>query len=107
MTEKISKDVFERLVDLAALALDAEEAQYLHQQLNNQLSAIDQLLAVPLANDTPIASHGVPYTDANSQPIRADSIDAYPQPDAILHQAPEIEERAIVVQDIPHEGLDG
>ena len=107
MSEKISKDVFDRLVDLAALALDDEEAAYLHQQLNNQLSAIDQLLAVPLDEDTPIAAHGVPYTEANSQPIRDDMAEPFAEPDAILAQAPDVEDRGIVVQDIPHEGMDG
>ena len=107
MTEKISKDTFDRLVELAALALPRDQAEYLHEQLNNQLSAIDQLLAVPLDEDTPIAAHGVPYTADNSQPIREDQIEAYKEPDAILDQAPDVRERSIVVQDIPHEDLDG
>jgi aspartyl/glutamyl-tRNA(Asn/Gln) amidotransferase C subunit len=106
MSDKITKDVFDRLAELAALALQPEEANYLHQQLNNQLSAIDQLLAVPLDNETPVAAHGVPYTADNSQPIRGDKADPYKEPDAILSQAPEVSERSIVVQDIPHEGLD-
>lgn len=98
--------MFAHLVNLAALQLDAEEAEYLRQQLNNQLNAIHELEAIPVEEDVPITSHGVPYTDATSPAPREDVWRPYPNPEEILAQAPQAAEGYIVVPDIPHTNLE-
>lgn len=105
MTDTISPELFNHLVHLAALELNAEEAEYLREQLNNQLKAIHELEAIPLEADAAITSHGVPYTAESRPPIRQD--DWQPCPDAaeILAQAPETQDGYIIVPEIPHTDL--
>ncbi len=55
MTDEITPELFEHLVDLAAFAFDPDEAEYLRKQLNNQLKAVHQLTSVPLPEDVPLA----------------------------------------------------
>jgi aspartyl-tRNA(Asn)/glutamyl-tRNA(Gln) amidotransferase subunit C len=105
MSDEIDRELFDHLVALAALELSPDESEYLRQQLNNQLKAIHELEAIPLDRDTSITSHGVPYTAQNSAPARADEWQPYPNPDEILEQAPETDDRYIVVPDIPHTEL--
>lgn len=105
MTNEIDRDLFEHLVELAALALDEQEATYLRRELNNQLKAIDELEAIPLDSEVPPASHGVPYPPDIRPPVREDEWVPHPDPDAILEQAPETEGRYVVVPDIPHKEL--
>jgi aspartyl-tRNA(Asn)/glutamyl-tRNA(Gln) amidotransferase subunit C len=106
MTEEITRDLFDKLVDLAALELEEEEAEYIRQQLNSQLAAIHELAAVPLDYNTPPAAHGVPYSAELSAPPRKDEHDPHKAPDAILAGAPEEEERYFITPEIPHEDLD-
>ena len=106
MTDSITPELFDHLVRLAALELDATEAEYLRGQLNNQLKAIHELALIPVDPGTPIAAHGVPYTPANSQSMRSDDWKACPDPESILGQAPEIDERYFIVPEIPHTDLD-
>jgi len=106
MTDQITKALFDHLVELAALDLSPEEAEYLRHELNNQLKAIHELEAIPLSPETETTSHGVPYTAAIRPAERTDEWIPYPAPDEHLVQAPEVEERYIVVPDIPHEELD-
>lgn len=106
MTELISQETFAHLVDLAALQLTAEEAEYLRRQLNNQLNAIHELEAIPLEEDVPVTSHGVPYTVQISPVPRDDTWYPYPNPEEILEQAPQVEDGYIVVPDIPHTNLE-
>lgn len=106
MNEEISKETFAHLVDLAALQLDAAEAEYLRKQLNNQLDAIHELEAIPLEEDLPITSHGVLYTAATSPEPREDIWRPYPNPEDILEQAPQAEDGYIIVPEIPHTDLD-
>jgi len=106
VTDVITPEIFNRLVELAALELSPDEAEYLRQELNNQLKAIHELEAIPLEADTPITSHGVPYTAEISAPIRQDEWLPHPHPEDILAQAPETEDGYIVVPDIPHEELE-
>ncbi len=106
MTEEITLDIFQHLVDLAALELDPVEAEYLRVQLNNQLRAIAELAAIPLPGDIPPAAHGVPYTVVNSQPPRADVWQPCLNPADIIDQAPQVDEGYIVVPDIPHKALE-
>ncbi len=106
MDELINKETFSHLVDLAALQMDPDEAEYLRQQLNNQLNAIRELEATPLEEDVPITSHGVPYTPENSPAPREDRWYPYPNPEDIIGQAPEAEDGYIIVPDIPHTDLE-
>lgn len=105
MTTEISQELFEHLVHLAALQLEPEEAAYLLHQLNQQLKAIEELQAIPVDPETPIASHGVPYPPEISQPGRADVWQAHPNPGEIIEQAPETDEGYIIVPEIPHMDL--
>jgi aspartyl-tRNA(Asn)/glutamyl-tRNA(Gln) amidotransferase subunit C len=106
MTDEITPELFEHLVELAALELRPEEGEYLRRQLNNQLKAIHELEAIPLDPLTPVASHGVPYTPESSPRIRPDEWLAYPDPGKILAQAPDTDEGYIIVPEIPHQDLD-
>jgi Asp-tRNAAsn/Glu-tRNAGln amidotransferase C subunit len=106
MTEQISPETFAHLVELAALDLDATQAEYLRGELNNQLKAISELAAIPLDEDVPLSSHGVPYTPEISPELRQDDWKPYPNPAEIIAQAPEVDEGYIIVPDIPHTTLE-
>jgi aspartyl-tRNA(Asn)/glutamyl-tRNA(Gln) amidotransferase subunit C len=105
MSDEISPELFNHLVDLAALELEPEEAEYLRGQLNNQLKAIHELETIPLDARTPVASHGVPYGAEVSAPIREDEPAPWPEPGRLIAEAPETEDGYIVVPDIPHQDL--
>jgi aspartyl-tRNA(Asn)/glutamyl-tRNA(Gln) amidotransferase subunit C len=105
MSDEINRELFDHLVTLAALELPADESEYLRRQLNNQLKAIHELVAIPLDPGTGITSHGVPYTAQISAPEREDEWQPFSNPDEILEQAPETDDRYIVVPDIPHTDL--
>lgn len=105
MTEDITPEIFNHLVELAALAMDEEEAAYLRRELNGQLKAIRELEAIQIADDIDITSHGVPYSTEISAPLREDVIDPCKESEDILAQAPATEDRFFVVPDIPHEDL--
>jgi aspartyl-tRNA(Asn)/glutamyl-tRNA(Gln) amidotransferase subunit C len=105
MTDEISPELFDHLVELAALELSADEGEYLRKQLNNQLKAIHELEAIPLDPSTPIAMYGVSYTVETSPAIREDIQVYYPNPASLLNVAPETEDNYIVVPDIPHQAL--
>jgi aspartyl/glutamyl-tRNA(Asn/Gln) amidotransferase C subunit len=106
MTETITLELFQHLVRLAALELSADEGEYIRQQLNNQLRAINELAAVPLDDSTSAASHGVPFPPEIIPPARADEWLYNPSPQDILAQAPHIEDGYIIVPDIPHTDLE-
>lgn len=105
MREPITPEIFAHMVELAALELDPEEAEYLRRQLNNQLKAIDELASIPLEDSIPVTSHGVPYTSNIQQPPRPDEWLPDPHPADLLDQAPAVDEGYIVVPDIPHTEL--
>jgi len=105
MSDPITPELFQHLVQLAALQLDSQEAEYIRRQLNNQLKAINELAQIPLADDTPITSHGVPYTAETTPAIRADDWQPYPDPEKILGQAPKMDDGYIIVPDIKHTEL--
>jgi aspartyl-tRNA(Asn)/glutamyl-tRNA(Gln) amidotransferase subunit C len=105
MTEEISPQLFEHLVELAALELDPEEAEYLRAQLNNQLKAIQELSAIPVDASTAVVSHGVSYVPGMSAPLRPDDVHSEEDPARLLDTAPEKEDGFIVVPEIPHEDL--
>ncbi len=106
MADAISPEIFQHLVGLAALELDAGEAEYLRRELNSQLKSIRELEAIDLDPATPIASHGVPYPPEISQLPREDRAHSSGLADDILAQVPETEGRFIVVPDIPHMDLE-
>ncbi len=102
----ITPDLFNHLVGLAALELSQEEAEYLRQELNNQMKAINELEAIPLSEETPITTHGVPYTPEITPGARPDEWVACPNPEEILAQAPEIRDGFVIVPDIEHTDLE-
>ncbi len=106
MSDPISPEIFYRLVELAALELDSQEAEYIRRQLNNQIKAINELEAIPLDPATNLTSHGVPYPPQISPALRPDDWVPSDAADAILEQAPQTEDRYIVVPDIPHTTLE-
>lgn len=106
MPEEITKEVFEKLVSLASLELEEEEAEYLRGQLNNQLRSIHELETIPISDDVPPARHGVPFPPEISPGLRQDVTQRFLAADEILSQAPQIEENYIVVPDIPHTRLE-
>jgi aspartyl-tRNA(Asn)/glutamyl-tRNA(Gln) amidotransferase subunit C len=106
MTDEISREIFDHMVRLAALELDEDEAEYLRRELNNQLKSIHELEAIPVKESTPITSHGIPYTPEITPPTRADEWNPFPDPEMILDQAPETEDRYIIVPEIRHTELE-
>jgi aspartyl-tRNA(Asn)/glutamyl-tRNA(Gln) amidotransferase subunit C len=105
MSDQITPEIFEHLVDLAALELDEKQAEYLRRQLNNQLKAIHELEAIPIDDAIPASLHGVPFEAAESSTPREDEWKPSPDVKDILSQAPELENGYIVVPDIPHTTL--
>lgn len=106
MSEKITREIFDHLVALAALELDEQQSEYLRGELNGQLKAIGELEAIELDQEIPIASHGVGYQPETSAELRLDVVEDCVEADLILAQAPKTEGRYIVVPDIPHEELE-
>jgi len=105
MADAITAEIFDHLVELAALELEPKEAEYLRAQLNSQLKAIRELEAIEVDPTVGITSHGVPYTAQISAVPRADIAAPSDRADAILKQAPETDGRYLVVPDIPHTDL--
>ena len=106
MTDTIDVDLFNHLVELAALELNPEQGEYLRRELNNQLTAIRELEQIPMDQATPPALHGISFTREDSQGLRSDEWKPYPNPQEILSQAPDLEGGYIIVPDIPHKQLD-
>lgn len=106
MSEEITRETFDHLVELAALELAEEESEYLRKELNNQLSAIHILEGIELPENVEPAARGVPYPPERAAPIREDAVVDCEERDAILSQAPELDDGYIVVPEIPQEELD-
>jgi len=106
LKQEISRDTFDHLVELAALELDENEAEYLLKELNSQISAIQELTAINIPDDVQPASHGVSYTEENSPSLRKDHWQACENADEIIGQAPQVNDRYIIVPDIPHTTLE-
>jgi len=102
----ITPDVFAHLVKLAALEMDEAQAEYLRKELNKQLSVIHELEAISLDEETPITSHGVPYTPDIKPALRGDKVFSCPNPGDIVAQAPETQDGYIVIADIPQKTLE-
>lgn len=106
MNDEITPEVFKHLVELAALDMTPEQAEYLRRELNNQLKAIHELEAIPFDKSIPPSSHGVAYTPDTSPKIRADVWIPYENPASIIGQAPQSADNYIVVPEIPHTTLE-
>ena len=104
--QEISRPLFDYLLQLAALDLSEEQAQYLLRELNHQLRAIQELAAIPLDEQLPVTTHGVPFRSEDRPGLRADKAQPFPDPQEILHQAPKVEDDYFVVPDIPHTTLE-
>jgi aspartyl/glutamyl-tRNA(Asn/Gln) amidotransferase C subunit len=104
--EEITREVFNHLVELAALALNENEADYLRGELNKQLSAVHELEAIELDEGTPPASHGVPYPLERKPNLRDDVWHPCLESAQITGQAPQFEDGYIIVPDIPHTTLE-
>jgi aspartyl-tRNA(Asn)/glutamyl-tRNA(Gln) amidotransferase subunit C len=97
LPEKITREMFDKLVSLAALELDEEESEYLRTELNHQLAAVKELSEIQLDEDVQPSLHGI---DCQGNPPRPDVWQPFPDPDAILALAPEREGRYFVVPEI-------
>lgn len=107
MSDAITPELFAYLVGLAALELEADEAEYLRAQLNQQLKAIDELnrAAGDLSDAADADGHGLPYPTARRLPLRADVPAGSPLAAALLAGGPETEDGFFVVPDIPNQEL--
>ena len=103
---EISVELFNHLVELAALEVTAQEAEHLRTQLNNQLKAIEELAAIPIPEGTPLAAHGVPYPIDRRAALRHDEPMVALEAKQILKGAPETDGGYFVVPEIPHEHLE-
>jgi aspartyl-tRNA(Asn)/glutamyl-tRNA(Gln) amidotransferase subunit C len=106
MPEAITPEIFKKLVGLASLDVGDEEGEYLRQQLNNQLSSVAELEAIPLDENLEVSAHGVTYTPEITPAMREDQHKPYEDPAKILANAPESEDGYFVVPNIPIEGLE-
>jgi aspartyl-tRNA(Asn)/glutamyl-tRNA(Gln) amidotransferase subunit C len=103
--EKISPELFAHLVDLAAIALDPTQSEYLRSQLNKQLNVIEELKAIPIDESIPLASHGVVIDSRNMPALRSDECKPSAHAEQIVDGAPESEDGYFVVPEIPHEDV--
>lgn len=104
--ERITPEMFEKLVDLAAIGLDPTQSEYLRSELNKQLTAIHELMAIHLDESLPLALHGTPYTQEDVQALREDIWAACENPQEIIAQAPVTEDGYLRVPEIPHQELE-
>jgi len=104
--KEITREVFNHLVQLAAFELSEDQAQYLLKELNRQLEAIHELENIPLTDETPVTSHGVPYSSLTKPALREDQWQPFPTPEDIVARAPQIQDGYFVVPDIPHTTLE-
>ena len=106
MPDQITPEVFNHLVELAALELEPAQSEYLRGELNHQLKAIHELEAIPLDASVTPALHGTPFPLEISPDLREDEWHPYPDTREILSQAPDFEGGYIIVPDIPHTKLE-
>lgn len=105
MEETITPELFDYLVELAALELEPDEALYLRHELNQQLKAIRELERIDVAADVPAAARGVAYPPEVRAALRED----VPVPSALAEKllggAPESDGGYFIVPEIPHQDL--
>jgi aspartyl/glutamyl-tRNA(Asn/Gln) amidotransferase C subunit len=96
-TKRISTELFEKLVSLAALELTADESAYLFEEMNHQLTSVEALSKIPLPEGTEPSLHGL---DCLGSAPRLDEWQPFPNPKVIIALAPETENDMIVVPDV-------
>ncbi len=106
MTDEISPETFAHLVDLAAFEFEADQAEYLRQQLNNQLKAISELEAIAVDDSVPASLHGVEFPIAARPATRPDEAKGFSERERLVEQVPDFEDGYVIVPDIPHKDLD-
>ncbi len=106
MKEHISRETFAHLVRLAELELSPQDAEYLYNELNNQVSSIEQLQAIPLEDDIPVNLRGVTFSPGISQPLREDVWQPFVETRLILGQVPDLVDDQIAVPETPHKTLE-
>jgi aspartyl-tRNA(Asn)/glutamyl-tRNA(Gln) amidotransferase subunit C len=104
--EQIDPQVFDHIVELAALQLDEKQAEYLRQELNRQLQSIHELEAIPIPEGLSITVHGVPYPPSTNLDLREDQWQPFPNSADIIGQAPQSENEQFAVPEIPHTTLE-
>ncbi len=106
MSEEITPETFAHLVDLAAFEFEADQAEYLRQQLNNQLKAISELEAIDVDESVPASLHGVEFPEATRPAIRPDMAKGFTERERLVGQIPDFEDGYVIVPEIPHKELD-
>lgn len=105
MEDIITPELFDYLVELAALELEPDEAHYLRRELNQQLKAIRELERIDVADDVPAAARGVAYPPEVRPALREDVPVPSDLAPSLLAGAPESEDGYFIVPEIPHQDL--
>lgn len=98
----IDDNLFQNLLQTAALNLSTEEAALLRAELNEQVKIIRQLDSIPLPEEIDPVIHG------NSNPpefrcrLREDICVPYDNSSEITAQVPQVQDGYIVSPDVPH-----
>jgi Asp-tRNA(Asn)/Glu-tRNA(Gln) amidotransferase C subunit len=92
--DKISPEAFEKIIEMAAFSLDGEEKAYLLEQLNHQLQSVQELLNIPLEDETESPLARIPRV--GDQP-RSDDWQAFEKPREIIAMATQNEDGMILV----------
>jgi aspartyl/glutamyl-tRNA(Asn/Gln) amidotransferase C subunit len=110
MSDEITPELFAYLVQLAALELAPEEADYLRRQLNQQLRAIRELDRAARQVDAGLhpgasTAHGVAYPAGRRLALREDLPAGSTLAADVLMAGPETEDGYFVVPEIPNQAL--
>lgn len=105
MQEAITPELFDYLVELAALELTPDEAQYLRHELNQQLKAIQELERIAVGDDVPQAARGVAYPPEVRAALREDVPVPSDLAATLLAGAPDSDDGYFIVPEIPHQDL--
>lgn len=102
----IDPETFAHLIELASFEFEPDQADYLREQLNNQLITIQELEAVPIDENLVVEIHGVPYPQRLSQALREDTASTFLDREELIGQFPRFEDGYVIVPDIPHQELE-
>ena len=102
MTKPVDRKLFDELAKTGALKISPEEAEPLLNELNEQLSVIHQLEAIPLEDAIRPVIHGNPYPPEIRCELREDEWKPFPSPAEIIAQAPVSREGCVVSPDVVH-----
>ena len=92
--EKISPEAFEKIIDMAAFALEPEEKAYLLEELNHQLQSVQELLDIPLEESSASSLNEIPRV---GDVPRQDKWQAFDAPRGIVEHAPQNEDGMFLV----------